>query len=67
MSSKESLPYPTPPTEDQDHSHACMNGYIYLGYTYTGEDGDEVEAFEAIFAVSRTPTKGARLTIRTGK
>jgi hypothetical protein len=48
MSSKESLPYPTPPTEDQDHPHACMNGYIYLGYTYTGEDGDEVEAFEAI-------------------
>jgi hypothetical protein len=25
-----------------------MNGYVYLGYTYTGEDGDEVEAFEAI-------------------
>ena len=35
-------------TEEQDHPHACLNGYVYLGYTYTGEDGDEVEAFEAI-------------------
>jgi len=34
--------------EDQDHPHACLNGYIYLGYTYVGEDGEEVEAFEAI-------------------
>ena len=28
--------------------YACLNGYIYLGYTYVGEDGDEVEAYEAI-------------------
>ena len=33
---------------DQDHPHACLNGRIYLGYTYVGEDGDEVEAYEAI-------------------
>jgi hypothetical protein len=33
---------------DQDHPHACLNGYIYLGYTYVGEDGDEVETYEAI-------------------
>jgi hypothetical protein len=33
---------------NQDHPHACLNGYIYLGYTYVGEDGDEVEAYEAI-------------------
>ena len=32
----------------QDHPHACLNGRIYLGYTYVGEDGDEVEASEAI-------------------
>jgi hypothetical protein len=33
---------------DQDHPHCCLNGYIYLGYMYVGEDGDEVEAYEAI-------------------
>ena len=32
----------------QDHPHACLNGRIYLGYTSVGEDGDEVEAYEAI-------------------
>jgi hypothetical protein len=45
----ESTAHPAHPSiEDQDHPHACLNGYIYLGYTYVGEDGDEVEAFEAI-------------------
>ena len=44
-----SLAHPAhPSTEDQDHPHACLNGYVYLGYTYVGEDGEEVEAFEAI-------------------
>jgi hypothetical protein len=32
----------------QDHPHACLNGHVYLGYTYTGEDGEEYEAFEAV-------------------
>ena len=32
----------------QDHPHACPNGYVYLGYTYVGEDGEEYEAFEAV-------------------
>ena len=33
----------------QDHPHACMGGYIYLGYTYVSEEtGDEVEAYEAV-------------------
>ncbi len=35
-------------TKDQDHPHCCLNGVIYLGYTYTGEDGDEIEAYEAV-------------------
>jgi hypothetical protein len=34
--------------EDQDHPHACLDGYVYLGFTYTGEDGEEYEAFEAV-------------------
>jgi hypothetical protein len=34
--------------EVQDHPHACLNGYVYLGYTYVGEDGGEYEAFEAV-------------------
>src|SRR5918995_2242220 len=32
----------------QDHPHACLDGYVYLGFTYTGEDGEEYEAFEAV-------------------
>jgi hypothetical protein len=33
---------------EQDHPHACLDGYVYLGYSYVGEDGEEYEAFEAI-------------------
>jgi len=33
----------------QDHPHACLNGYVYLGYTAVDEDtGDEVERVEAL-------------------
>jgi hypothetical protein len=32
----------------QDHPHVCLDGYVYLGFTYTGVDGEEYEAFEAI-------------------
>jgi hypothetical protein len=32
----------------QDHPHVCLDGYVYLGFTYTGEDGEEYEAFEAV-------------------
>jgi len=34
--------------EIQDHPHCCLNGFVYLGYTYTGEDGEEYEAYEAL-------------------
>jgi hypothetical protein len=38
-----------PSTEDQDHPHACLNGYIYLGYTvFDEETGEEVEQVEAV-------------------
>jgi hypothetical protein len=38
-----------PSTEEQDHPHACLNGYIYLGYTAIDEQtGDEVERIEAL-------------------
>jgi hypothetical protein len=33
----------------QDHPHACLNGYIYLGYTaFDEEKGEEVERIEAL-------------------
>jgi hypothetical protein len=33
----------------QDHPHACLNGYIYLGYTAVDEEtGEEVERVEAL-------------------
>ena len=36
-------------SEDQDHPHACLNGYIYLGYTALDEEtGEEVERVEAL-------------------
>ena len=31
------------------HPHACLNGYIYLGYTvFDEETGEEVERVEAL-------------------
>ena len=38
-----------PSTEDQDHPHACLNGYVHLGYTAVDEEtGGEVERIEAL-------------------
>jgi hypothetical protein len=38
-----------PRSEDQDHPHACLNGYVYLGYTAVDEEtGEEVERVEAL-------------------
>jgi hypothetical protein len=38
-----------PSTEEQDHPHACLNGYIYLGYTvFDEETGEEVERVESL-------------------
>jgi hypothetical protein len=40
---------PHPSTEEQDHPHACLNGYIYLSYTAFDEQrGEEVERIEAL-------------------
>ena len=41
--------YASGATHDQDHPHACLNGYIYLGYTAIDEEtGEEVERVEAL-------------------
>jgi hypothetical protein len=50
MDTRESTAHPAhPSTEDQDHPHACLNGYIYLGYTvFDGETGEEVERVESL-------------------
>ncbi len=32
---------------DQDHPHACLNGYVYIGHLGE-EDGEEVDVFEAV-------------------
>ncbi len=60
---KSSAPHAHPSTEDQDdtvEAHysglerlrpcACMNGTVFIGYLVDeeGEDGEEVEAFEAV-------------------
>jgi hypothetical protein len=42
-----SAPHARPSTEKQDHPHACLNGYVYLG-RLVEEDGEEVEIFEAV-------------------
>jgi hypothetical protein len=44
-----SAPHAHPSTEDQDHPHACLNGYIFLGYTaFDEQTGEEVERVEAL-------------------
>jgi len=44
-----SAPHARPSTEEQDHPHACLNGYVYLGYTVFDEQtGGEVERIEAL-------------------
>ena len=51
MSSKsKSTAHPAhPSTEEQDHPHASLNGYVYLGYTAVDEEtGEEVERVEAL-------------------
>jgi hypothetical protein len=52
MDTRESTAYPahssTEELNHQDHPHACLNGYIYLGYTVFDEEGEEVERIEAL-------------------
>ena len=58
---KSSAPHAHPSTEDHDDTveahysgldrlrpHACMNGTVFIGHLVVGEDGEEVEAFEAV-------------------
>ena len=46
---KSSAPHAHPSAEEQDHPHACLEGYIYLGYTVLDEEtGDEVERLEVV-------------------
>ena len=34
---------------DQDHPHACLNGYGYLGYTTVDEEtGEQIARVEAL-------------------
>jgi hypothetical protein len=34
---------------DQDHPHACLDGYVFLEYTaFDEESGEEVERVEAL-------------------
>jgi hypothetical protein len=53
------------PSTDQDHPHACLNGYVYLGYTALDEEtGEEAERVEALpcrrCACSKAPADAAR-------
>ena len=47
MATEKSTAHPS--TEEQNHPHACLNGYVYLGYTALDEGtGEEVERVEAL-------------------
>jgi hypothetical protein len=50
MAQDQSTAHPAhPPTEEQDHPHACLYGYVYVGYTALDEvTGEEVERVEAL-------------------
>jgi hypothetical protein len=37
---------PHPSTDEPPH--ACNDGVVYIGHLVTGEDGEEVEVFEAV-------------------
>jgi len=44
-------PFHVAPHDDeiQGHPHACLNGYVYLGYTVVDEEtGEEVEMVERL-------------------
>ena len=42
-------PFTSAPTPEQDHPHACSDGWVYLGYTaYDEESREEVEMVEAL-------------------
>ena len=43
-----SAPHAHPSTEEQDYPHACLNRYVYLGYTVSSETGEEVECIEGL-------------------
>ena len=44
-----SAPQAHPSTEEQDHPHACLNGYIYLSCTaFDEQTGEEVERAEVL-------------------
>ena len=58
---KSSAPHAHPSTDDHDDTIeaqfsglerlrpcACMNGTIFMGHLVVGEDGEEVEVFEAV-------------------
>jgi hypothetical protein len=47
---EKSLTHPSAEGHDhQDHPHACLSGYVYLGYTAVDEEtGEEVERIEAL-------------------
>jgi hypothetical protein len=32
----------------QDHPHACVDGYLYIGHVVEGEDGKETEQIERL-------------------
>jgi hypothetical protein len=36
-----------PSTEEQDHPHACLNGYVYIGHLVE-EDGEEVDVVDPV-------------------
>jgi hypothetical protein len=49
MDTPESSALAHPSTEEQDHPHACLDGYVFLGYTVLDEEtGEEVERVEAL-------------------
>ena len=35
--------------DDQgEHPHVCIDGVVYIGHMVEGEDGEEVEVFDAL-------------------
>ena len=41
-------PFTSSEAVGQDHPHACLDGYVYIGHLVVGDDGEEVEVIEAL-------------------
>ncbi len=48
MARSDSSAPPAHLSREEEIPHGCLNGYVYIGHMVEGEDGEEVETYEAV-------------------